>query len=110
MPLLLFNFIYDTSFTFVRRLLAGEKVFEAHRSHLYQLLNRSGYTHLEVVLIQYCMVFLQGIGALILVRIPGDERMLVFIPFLAIQVIYTILVLRLASRKNVSVKDIAQKY
>ena len=109
MPLLLFNFIYDTSFTFIRRLLAGEKVFEAHRSHLYQLLNRSGYTHLEVVLIQYCMVFLQGIGALVLVRVPGDERMLVFVPFLVLQVIYTVLVMRFAKANSVVIAAASQK-
>jgi hypothetical protein len=40
--LLLFTFIYDTAFTFVRRWLCGENVTEAHRSHLYQLLNRLG--------------------------------------------------------------------
>ncbi len=103
MPLLLFNFIYDTSFTFLRRLINRERVYEAHRSHLYQLLNRSGYTHLEVVLIQYCMVFLQGIGALILVRVPGDERMLVFVPFVLMQVAYTVLVIRRARAKGVTI-------
>ena len=101
-PLLLFNVIYDTSFTFIRRLFSGEKVFEAHRGHLYQILNRSGYSHLEVVLIQYSMVFLQGIGALLMVRVQGDERMLVFIPYLLMQVVYTVLVVRFAQRKGVT--------
>ena len=101
MPLLLFNFIYDTFFTFLRRLISREKVLEAHRGHLYQLLNRAGYSHLEVVLIQYCMVFLQGIGALILVKIPGNERMLVFVPFIFIQIVYTILVFKFARSRGV---------
>ncbi len=101
MPLLLFNFIYDTLFTFVRRLINREKVFEAHRTHLYQLLNRAGYSHLEVVLMQYCMVFLQGLGALILVKIPGNERMLVFIPFFFLQIAYTVLVLKFARDRGV---------
>ena len=29
-------FIFDTVFTFGKRLLRGERVYEAHRSHLYQ--------------------------------------------------------------------------
>ncbi len=101
MPLLLFNFIYDTSFTFIRRLVKGEKVTEAHRTHLYQLLNRSGYSHLEVVLTQYCMVFLQGLGALWLINIPGDERMLVFVPFLLLQVAYTYVVFQRVEKYGV---------
>ena len=103
MPLLLFNFIYDTSFTFLRRLINRERVLEAHRSHLYQLLNRSGYSHLEVVLIQYCMVFLQGLGAFILVQIPGNERMLIFVPFIFLQIVYTILVFRFARSRGVDI-------
>ena len=101
MPLLMFNFIYDTSFTFIRRLLKGEKVTEAHRTHLYQLLNRSGYSHLEVVLTQYCMVFLQGLGAIWLINIPGNERMLVFVPFLVFQVAYTYAVFQRAKKASV---------
>jgi UDP-GlcNAc:undecaprenyl-phosphate GlcNAc-1-phosphate transferase len=101
MPLLMFNLIYDTSFTFIRRLLNGEKVTEGHRTHLYQLLNRSGYSHLEVVLTQYCMVFLQGLGAIWLINIPGNERMLVFVPFFLFQILYTYGVLRRARKYEV---------
>jgi UDP-GlcNAc:undecaprenyl-phosphate/decaprenyl-phosphate GlcNAc-1-phosphate transferase len=88
-PMLMFNFIYDTSYTFVRRFAQGKNVLEAHREHLYQLMNRSGFSHMEVVLTQYCMVFMQGLGALWIVNIPGDERMFVFIPFLLFQLAYT---------------------
>jgi hypothetical protein len=44
---------------------------------------------MEVVLTQYCMVFMQGLGALWIVNIPGNERMLVFVPFLFLQLAYT---------------------
>ncbi|MCB9079369.1 MAG: glycosyltransferase family 4 protein [Anaerolineaceae bacterium] len=46
--LLLWPFIFDTAFTFLRRLRRGENVFAAHRSHLYQRLSIVGYTHLMV--------------------------------------------------------------
>jgi Fuc2NAc and GlcNAc transferase len=43
-------FVFDALLTFVRRLLNGEKVFEPHRSHLYQRL-ASGRTHGSVTLL-----------------------------------------------------------
>jgi UDP-N-acetylmuramyl pentapeptide phosphotransferase/UDP-N-acetylglucosamine-1-phosphate transferase len=48
---LVWCFVFDSGFTFLRRLVRGEKVFEAHRSHLYQRLVMSGYSHLRVTLI-----------------------------------------------------------
>ena len=38
-------FLIDTVFTFTRRLLAGENVLQAHRTHLYQRLIACGYSH-----------------------------------------------------------------
>lgn len=96
MPLLLFNFIYDTFFTFMRRWLRGDRVIDAHRTHLYQLTNRLGYSHRAVSLFHYCVCVLQGIGAIGMVNITGGRRMLVFLPFLAFQVIYTIIIIRRA--------------
>ena len=101
MPLLLFHFIYDTLFTLVRRLLSGKKLLEPHRDHLYQLLVASGYTHLEVTLLLSCMAFLQGLGAMWMVNIPGNERMFVFIPFLLIQIVYSVLTLKRARKSGV---------
>ncbi|MCB0207764.1 MAG: polysaccharide biosynthesis protein [Anaerolineae bacterium] len=46
--LLLWPFVYDAGFTFIRRLMQGENVFAAHRSHLYQRLTIVGYTHISV--------------------------------------------------------------
>ena len=38
-------FIFDTIFTLMRRLLNGENVFEAHRSHIYQRCVIAGWSH-----------------------------------------------------------------
>lgn len=103
MPLLLFNVIFDTFFTFIRRCLRRENVFQAHHSHLYQLLHRSGYSHLEVSLLHYCFCFLQGLGALWLVLIPGNMRLYVFVPFVGIQCFYAVLVMRQARRRGLLV-------
>lgn len=41
-------FICDATFTLFRRLLNGERVYEAHRSHVYQRLVQRGWTHGQV--------------------------------------------------------------
>ncbi|HEY6240666.1 MAG TPA: hypothetical protein VIW78_07485 [Burkholderiales bacterium] len=87
-PMLLFHFIFDTAFTFVRRLVRGEKVLQAHRTHLYQLLNRVGYSHRSVSFLHYGMTVFQGIGAYVSVKLPAEERLLVFVPFLVIEIVY----------------------
>lgn len=81
-PLLLFHFLFDTIFTFLRRLFAGEHVFTAHRSHLYQLLNRIGYSHKQVTSLYSAMAIVQGAVAIWMVNSLGGERVYVFLPFL----------------------------
>lgn len=42
---LVWLFLFDTILTFFRRILNGEKVWQAHRGHIYQKLVIFGYTH-----------------------------------------------------------------
>lgn len=99
MPRLLFQFIFGTVLTFVRRLLAGEKVYLAHRSHLYQLLNRIGYSHRAVSLFHYAVAVAQGLGAFALVGLEARHRVTAFIPFLVFNSLYAYWVLRGARAK-----------
>ncbi|KHA72103.1 glycosyl transferase [Pseudomonas chlororaphis] len=46
--ILLGVFIVDATFTLFRRLLRGDKVYEAHRSHAYQYASRRFSSHLKV--------------------------------------------------------------
>jgi Fuc2NAc and GlcNAc transferase len=48
--ILLGVFIVDATFTLLRRLLRGDKVYEAHRSHAYQYASRRFSRHLPVTL------------------------------------------------------------
>jgi len=98
LPLLLFHFIYDTLFTFLRRLFKGENVFQAHRTHLYQLFNRLGFTHFKVTVFYWAVAILQGFGALWMVTIPGPLRLMVFLPYLIFQILYTIIVIHYARK------------
>jgi len=49
--ILLGVFIVDATVTLIRRLLRGEKVYEAHRSHAYQFASRHFKRHLPVTLV-----------------------------------------------------------
>jgi UDP-N-acetylmuramyl pentapeptide phosphotransferase/UDP-N-acetylglucosamine-1-phosphate transferase len=65
-------FVFDSTFTFVRRLGLGENVFSAHRSHLYQRLVIVGYSHRFV---SSLYIGLAMVGAFLsLGRIMGFRR------------------------------------
>jgi len=85
MPLLMFHFIFDTCFTFWRRLRDGERVTEGHKGHLYQLMNRLGSSHLQVSLFYWAVGLAQAVGAYVLLSFEGLGRLLVFLPFLAFE-------------------------
>ena len=100
-PLLLFHFIFDTVFTFFRRLLAGEHLFTAHRSHLYQLLNRIGYSHKRVASIYSAMAVCQGVTAVWMVKSLGAERVYVYVIFCIGYGIFAKVVMSTARRKEI---------
>lgn len=60
--LILGTFLYDTIFTLIRRARRGERVWEAHRSHLYQRLVIAGQSHRRVTLTYYGLSILLGAG------------------------------------------------
>lgn len=100
-PLLFFNFVFDTVFTFCRRAMRGEDVTQAHRTHLYQLLNQIGWSHVQVSLFHFAVTAAQGIGALMLIELGPDERMIVFVPFIAFQILYAVAVMTVARRRGI---------
>jgi UDP-GlcNAc:undecaprenyl-phosphate GlcNAc-1-phosphate transferase len=101
-PLLLFHFIFDTFFTFVRRALRGEPVLLAHRTHLYQLLNQTGFSHGAVALYHCAVTAAQGVGAVVLVNLDLKHRMYVFVPFLAYQTMYAAWVMRRSRMRGIA--------
>ena len=82
--ILLGVFIVDATFTLLRRLIRGDKVYEAHRSHAYQFASRRVGKHLPVTLavgainifwllpISLCVTFwgLDGVVGLLIAYIP----------------------------------------
>ncbi len=49
--MLVWPFVFDTTFTFIRRLFQRENVFAAHRSHLYQRISTAHSGHARVALL-----------------------------------------------------------
>lgn len=64
--LLVWPFLVDTAFTLVRRLLRGENVLLAHRSHVYQRLVGEGISHRTVTLLYGSLAALGGVAAVAL--------------------------------------------
>jgi UDP-N-acetylmuramyl pentapeptide phosphotransferase/UDP-N-acetylglucosamine-1-phosphate transferase len=71
-PALLLSSLYaDAGLTIVRRLSRGEKVFQPHRTHYYQRLLQLGFNHKQVTLVEYLIMLLLGVSALLYMRAGG---------------------------------------
>ncbi len=68
---LVWPFVFDTAYTFIRRLLRGENVLEPHRSHLYQRLVIAGRPHRYVTRL-YILLAISGVMlAIVWIRWPS---------------------------------------
>ncbi len=62
--LLIFSvFIVDATFTLLRRLLRGEKIWQAHRQHVYQRVVLRGWSHTRTVLWSYVLMLGSALSA-----------------------------------------------
>jgi Fuc2NAc and GlcNAc transferase len=84
--LLVWPFIFDSVFTFLRRLFNCENIFQAHRSHLYQRLVRTeGWTHGKVSLLYMLLATVGIVQAVSFVQWPimGSWLIAILTPVLA---------------------------
>jgi UDP-GlcNAc:undecaprenyl-phosphate GlcNAc-1-phosphate transferase len=63
-PMLLFGVLFDVAFTLLRRGLAGDRLMQAHRSHLYQMAQRSGLAATRVTLVHWGFALWGGVCCL----------------------------------------------
>ena len=63
-------FIVDATVTLLRRAVAGERVWKAHKSHFYQRLVQLGWGHRRTVLWEYVLMFACAASAVIAVVAP----------------------------------------
>lgn len=77
--LLMWTFIMDSGLTFINRLLKGEKVFSAHRSHLFQRLVLGGYKHATVSYLYIALTMFAGLLSFIWARGNRIAEPLIFL-------------------------------
>ena len=83
--LLVFSpFIVDATVTLLRRLLHGEKVWEAHRTHYYQRLVLLGWGHRRTVLVEYALMLACAGSAVLAVRLPPTGQAMMALGWLLI--------------------------
>ncbi len=79
-PLMLFSpFIVDATATLLRRVLRGERVWVAHRTHYYQRLVLSGWGHRKTVLAEYGLMVLCGVLAWAYHMAADSERLAILV-------------------------------
>ncbi|MFL1463589.1 undecaprenyl/decaprenyl-phosphate alpha-N-acetylglucosaminyl 1-phosphate transferase [Roseococcus sp. DSY-14] len=93
-PLLLNGLLWDAAFTLARRALAGERVSEAHRSHLYQMAQRAGVPTRAVAAAHWGFAGFGAALAFAFLALPAAQKPLVVLPALLVQLGWTAWVVR----------------
>ena len=100
-PLLVFSpFVVDATVTLVRRALAGQKVWEGHREHLYQRMVTHGWGHARTAVAWYGMMVLVGASAITAVRWPNRWQIVLLIGWTALYAALHAVVSRLTASRN----------
>lgn len=77
-------FIVDATWTLLVRLVRGEPVWRPHRSHHYQRLILSGWSHRRTALRAYILMAACGASAIAAPRLPAAEQWLLLVTWAAI--------------------------
>jgi len=81
-PMLLSGVLFDVAFTLVRRMVAGDRLTEPHRGHLYQVAHRSGMPAAAVTLVHWGFAGFGGICSLLFLAAPTPAKP--FVPLLTL--------------------------
>lgn len=84
--LVFFPFIFDSTVTLLRRSLEGKRVWEAHRTHYYQRLVQTGWTHRRTTLWEYAAMAVCAAGAVSALRAPVTVQVLIIAVIIALHV------------------------
>ena len=100
-PMLLSGVLYDVAFTLARRALAGDRLTQAHRGHLYQLAHRSGIDARTVAMIHWGFAALGGLVALGFVHAGTPAKPWLALSLVSPQFGWTLLVVRRARNAQI---------
>jgi UDP-GlcNAc:undecaprenyl-phosphate GlcNAc-1-phosphate transferase len=93
-PLLMFGLLFDAGFTLARRALMRERLAEGHRTHLYQLAQRSGVTVRAVAAVQWGFAAWHAALAVVFLALPAFFKPLIVVPALIVQLAWAAFVVR----------------
>ena len=96
-PMLLAGILFDVAFTLARRLVAGDRLMQAHRSHLYQLAHRAGRPAWAITLVHWGMVAWGGVCCLAFQVASGSWKTALPAAVLLPQLLWLALVLSVGS-------------
>ena len=100
-PFLLSGVIFDVIFTLLRRARAGDRLTEAHRSHLYQVAQRAGMDAKVIAAIHWIFTLYGGMGCLIFISAaPIWKPLLLMLP-VPVQVAWAAYVAHRANRAGI---------
>jgi UDP-N-acetylmuramyl pentapeptide phosphotransferase/UDP-N-acetylglucosamine-1-phosphate transferase len=99
--LLVFSpFIVDATVTLFRRLLRGDKIWQAHKTHFYQRLVQAGWGHRKTVLFEYAIMFGCAVTSLWSTRASIDIQVGIVAGWTAVYLGFFSWVSRLPTRDN----------
>jgi UDP-N-acetylmuramyl pentapeptide phosphotransferase/UDP-N-acetylglucosamine-1-phosphate transferase len=91
--LLMFPFVFDATFTLVRRIIQRERFWRAHRSHIYQQMCDLGYSHKEVTTIYTIAASVFALLGLLQSKMPFWGQVLSWWGSLAVASVVAIIVI-----------------
>ena len=97
-PMLLFGVLFDVAFTLARRTLAGDRLTQAHRSHLYQVAHRSGMAATRITLVHWGFALWGGLCCWAFRAVQGPWKPLPVLLVLPPQLAWAAFVARRARR------------
>lgn len=104
-PLLLFGLFFDAAFTLLRRAAMGLNITAAHRTHLYQMAQRSGLGVQQVAAVHWGFVLANGLLAVVFLGLNPAHKALVFLPALGLQAIWLVYIRARMRRAGLSWRE-----
>jgi UDP-GlcNAc:undecaprenyl-phosphate GlcNAc-1-phosphate transferase len=101
-PLLLAMPLFDVAFTLIRRAIAREGLIHAHRGHLYQVLDRSGFPRVGVALIHWGFTAAMGLAAFRFLTLTPPAKLALYATVLATLGAYALWVAARARRAGIT--------
>ncbi len=71
-PMIFLPFIFDVAWTLGHRMIRKKSILHAHREHLYQILLRSGVSHLNVALVYMGLTAFSSATAILMLTQPPE--------------------------------------